>query len=261
MVKGKDALGIDFSGGQIQEYVFNEPVAIEQVRSSLKETGLEGVSIQQFKDNPKAIVVRTAQDTSKVVQGEFRKKFPDNKFEVLRIENVGPIVGRQLRGKALGALLWSLLGILVYVAFRFKHLDFAVGGVVALVHDVIIASGLLLFFGRQFDLLIVTALLTLAGYSINDTIVIYDRIRELMTKMHKSKLIDIVNTAINQTLSRTILTTSATLLVVVPLFLFGGEVLNSFAFVLLVGFIAGTYSTVFIATPIVVTIQRLSRKH
>jgi preprotein translocase SecF subunit len=169
-------------------------------------------------------------------------------------------VGRQLQSKAIWAIVWSLIGILIYVAFRFKHLDFALGGVVALIHDVIVATGLLLLYGRQVDLLIITALLTLAGYSINDTIVIYDRIRELMQKMHKAKLTEVINAAINQTLSRTILTSSVTLLVVLSLFFFGGEVLNSFSFVLLVGFIVGSYSTIFIATPLVVAFHGRSQR-
>jgi SecD/SecF fusion protein len=259
-IKGKDALGIDFAGGQIQEYYFDKPVSIEQIRKSLKEVGLDNASIQQFKDNSREIVVRTPLDTSNLVQGQFRKEFPDNNFQIRRIENVGPIIGRQLKAKAIWAIIWSLIGILIYVAFRFKHLDFAVGGVIALIHDVIVATGILLFFNRQIDLLIITALLTLAGYSINDTIVIYDRIRELAQKMHKSKLTEIVNAAINQTLSRTILTSSVTLFVVLSLFLFGGEVLNSFSLVLLVGFIVGSYSTIFIATPLVVAFRGRSHK-
>ncbi|MDD5005924.1 MAG: protein translocase subunit SecD [Candidatus Omnitrophica bacterium] len=256
IVKGNDAFGIDFAGGQIQEYSFDRPVAIEDLRNKFKEAGLSDASIQQFKDNAKQVIVKTSQDTSALVQGQFKKDFPDNNFQVLRIENVGPVVGRQLKNKAIWAILWSLLGILVYVAFRFKHFDFAVGGIIALIHDVIIATGILLLFNRQIDLLIITALLTLAGYSINDTIVIYDRIREITQKMHKAKLKDIINVAVNQTLSRTVLTSFATLLVVVSLFLFGGEVLNSFALVLLVGFIIGSYSTIFIATPLVFAFRR-----
>ncbi|MDD5292164.1 MAG: protein translocase subunit SecD [Candidatus Omnitrophica bacterium] len=258
-MKGKDALGIDFAGGQLQEYSFSKPISVEDVRKSLKEAGLEDASIQQFKDNRNEIVVRTASDSSKLVQEQLKKSLPDNNFEILRIENVGPVVGRQLKSKAILAIIWSLIGILIYVAFRFRHIDFAVGGVIALIHDVIVATGILLFLNRQIDLLIITALLTLAGYSINDTIVIYDRVRELMQKMHKAKLTEIVNAAINQTLSRTILTSLVTLLVVLSLFLFGGEVLNSFALVLLVGFIVGSYSTIFIATPLVVAFHRRGR--
>jgi len=255
--KGKDALGIDFSGGQLQEYRFKEPIPIELIRKSLQAAGLQDASILRFKDSATDIVIRTKSDTSQIVQRQFKKDFADNPFEVLRIENVGPVVGRMLMQKAFLAIIWSLIGILIYVAVRFKHFDFAIGGVVALIHDVVISTGALLLINRQIDLLIITALLTLAGYSINDTIVVYDRIRELMRKIHKVSLIEIINTAINQTLARTILTSFTTLLVVIFLFLFGGEVLNSFAFVLLVGFVIGTYSSIFIAAPIVIAFRNL----
>jgi len=260
VMKGRDALGIDFAGGQIQEYSFDKPVAIEDVRFSLKNVGLDDASIQQFKDSTKEIVVRTPLDTSTLVQAQFKNEFSDNDFQILRIENVGPVVGQQLKTKAIWAIIWSLLGILLYVTFRFKHFNFALGGIIAIIHDVIIATGVLLYFNRQIDLLIVTALLTLAGYSINDTIVIYDRIREMMQKMHKSKLSEVINVAINQTLSRSIITSFTTILVILSLFLFGGEVLNSFALVLLVGFVVGTYSSIFIATPLVIAFQSRSRK-
>lgn len=259
-IKGKDALGVDFTGGQIQEYSFKNPISVDDVRVSLKEVGLDKIAIQQFKDRPKEIVIRSPSDTSALVQTQLKNKLSDNDFQILRIENVGPAVGKQLKTKAIGAIVWSLLGILVYVAFRFKHWDFAIGGVIALIHDVIIATGVLLFFNRQIDLLIVTALLTLAGYSINDTIVIYDRIREMMHTVHRTKISSVVNVAINQTLSRTIITSFTTILVVLSLFLFGGEVLNSFAIVLLVGFVVGSYSTIFIATPIVLTFHARNQK-
>ena len=256
--KGQDALGIDFAGGQLQEYRFQSPIPIEDLRSSLQEADLKDVSIQRFKDQERDIVIRTPEDTSKVVQDQLRKSFANNSFDILRIENVGPIVGGQLKKKALGAIIWSLLGILVYVTIRFKHFDFALGGVAALIHDVIIAGGVLLFFNRQIDLLTVTALLTLAGYSINDTIVVYDRIRETMRKMHKISLKEVINIAINQTFVRSVLTSFTTILVVISLYFFGGEVLNSFALVLLVGFLIGTYSSIFIATPIVVAFHSLN---
>jgi len=260
VVKGKDSLGIDFAGGQIQEYAFDEPIAIEDIRVSLRDVGLEDASIQQFKDNSREILVQTPSDTSDLVQEQFKKQFSGNNFQILRIENVGPVVGKQLKTKAIWAILWSLLGILIYVTFRFRHFDFALGGIAALIHDVIIATGLLLFFNRQIDLLIVTALLTLAGYSINDTIVVYDRIREMMLKMHKANIAEVVNAAINQTLARSVITSFTTILVILSLFLFGGEVLNSFALVLLIGFIVGTYSSIFIATPLVVAFHGRKKK-
>ena len=257
--KKSAAYGVEFSGGQLQEYVFQKPISIEALRASLKAAGKADVSIQQVKENPRQVIIRSASESADLIQGEFKKNFPNDKFEVLRIEKIGPTVGRELKKKALQAIIYSLLGILVYVGIRFKHFDFAVGGVFAILHDVILTAGFLVFMGRQIDLLIVTALLTIAGYSINDTIVIYDRVRELMRVKFKVSLKDVINLALNQTLARTILTSFATLLVVVAMFFWGGEILNSFALSLLFGFIIGCYSTVFIASPIVLTCHSLMR--
>lgn len=249
--KGGAAYGVEFSGGQLQEYMFQSPVPIEQMRASLKDAGLSDISIQQVKDEPREIILRSTEDAADKVQAEFRKSFADNPYEVLRIEKIGPTVGRELKSKAVFAIIYSLLGILIYVAIRFKHMDFAVGGVFALLHDVILTAGFLVFMNRQIDLLIVTALLTIAGYSINDTIVIYDRVRELMRTKFKVGLRDVINIALNQTLGRTIMTSLATLLVVISMFFMGGEILNSFSLALLFGFFIGCYSTIFIASPIV----------
>ncbi len=260
LTKGNAAYGVEFSGGQMQEYLFEKPIAIDSLRSSLKEVGLADVVIQEVKENPRQVIIRSSSETAETVQAEFKKRFPTDKFEILRIEKIGPTVGKELKKKALLAIIYSLLGILVYVAIRFKHFDFAVGGVVALLHDVILTAGFIVFMGRQIDLLIVTALLTIAGYSINDTIVIYDRVRELMRTKFKVGLKDVINLALNQTLARTILTSFATLLVVVSMYFMGGEILNSFALSLLFGFLIGCYSTIFIASPIVITCRSLMRK-
>jgi SecD/SecF fusion protein len=251
VTKGRQAYGVEFSGGQLQEYVFDKVVPIEALRDSLKKIGLGEISIQQVRENPRQVILRGSQETADAVQAEFKKSFPGNNLEILRIEKIGPTVGRDLKKKALFAIIWSLVGILVYVALRFKHLDFAVGGIFALLHDVVLTAGFLVFMGRQIDLLAVTALLTIAGYSINDTIVIYDRVRELMRSKYKLTLKDVINLALNQTLARTILTSFATLLVVLSMFFLGGEILNTFALALLFGFIIGCYSTIFIASPIV----------
>jgi SecD/SecF fusion protein len=253
--KGERAYGIDFAGGQLQEYSFKNPVAVDEVRRILKDLGLSDASIQQFKDNAKVILIKTSTDKSDVITDKLKQKFPDEDIQILRIEKVGPVAGKQLKGKATGALLWSLVGILVYVAFRFKHINFAVAGVIALFHDVLVALGFLAITGRQIDLLSVTAFLTIAGYSINDTIVIYDRVRENSRLARKMSLYELINLSVNQTLGRTILTSGVTLLVVFSIFLYGGEVLSNFAFTLLVGFISGVYSTVYIASPLVLAWQ------
>ncbi|MFA5088342.1 MAG: protein translocase subunit SecD [Candidatus Omnitrophota bacterium] len=259
--KKEQAYGIDFSGGQIQEYRFAQPVQTEDLRRIFRENNLGGIIIQRFEKSPNTIILRTAEDTYDQVVAVIKEKLPGSPFDVLRVEKVGPVVGKALRKSALLAILFALGGILVFVGFRFKHFDFATAGVIALLHDVIITLGLVLMTNRQVDLLVVTALLTIAGYSINDTIVIYDRIRENLLKMPKAPLADVMNTSINQTLGRTVLTTLTTLLVVLSLYLFGGEVLNTFAFCLLIGFISGTYSSIFIASPLVLTMQKKKRRH
>ena len=252
LVSKKDAAyGIDFVGGQIQEYRFERRIPVDDLRDVLNSAGLEEAVIQQFDQYPENVMVRTSDDTEKKVMETFRQSFTDNSFEILRIEKVGPVVGKALRKAALLAIIFALGGILIYVGFRFKHFDFATAGIIALLHDVFITLGLLILLNRQVDLLVVTALLTIAGYSVNDTIIIYDRVRENMVKSGRKSLAEIINKSINQTLGRTILTTITTLIVVISLYTKGGEVLNTFALTLLIGFIAGTYSTIFIASPLV----------
>ncbi|MFA5275522.1 MAG: protein translocase subunit SecD [Candidatus Omnitrophota bacterium] len=253
--KGSNAYGIDFVGGQLQEYSFKTSVPVDEVRAVLKEVGSGDASIQQFKDNPNVILIRTGTDKSEVITDKLKEKFPEQNVQVLRIERVGPVAGAHLKSKAISALIWALVGILVYVAFRFKHFNFAVAGVVALFHDVLVALGFLAITGRPIDLLSVTAFLTIAGYSINDTIVIYDRVRENARLNRKLNLTELINLSVNQTLGRTLLTSGVTLLVVVALLIYGGEVLNNFAFTLLVGFISGVYSTVYIASPLVIALS------
>lgn len=257
--KANGAYGVDFSGGYLQEYRFNSPPSIDKVRQALKEAGMGSATIQQFKGTPNQVVVRTQQESMQQISDKFKEVLPGNEFEVIRTEKVGPIAGKILQTKAIGAVILAIVGILVYVWIRFKRFDFALAGVVGITHDIIVAVALTIMTGRTIDLLTITGLLTLAGYSINDTIVIFDRARELMRTMRKLTIYDVLNLSLNQTLSRTILTTGATLLVVVALLSSGGEVLNGFAFCLLVGFISGTYSTVFICSPIVLALSK-SRK-
>ncbi len=255
---GNRAYGIDFTGGQVQQYHFDQPVAIEKVRSALREIDLGEVSIQQFGD-PKEILVRTGGDTLKQVQAKFQEDFPNNKTQLSRIEQVGPSVGKDLRRKALLAVILSIVSISLYVAYRFREWSFGIAGIVALLHDVIITIGALALTHRQMSMDMVAALLTIAGYSINDTIVTYDRIRELRRTVRKISLPELINLAINQTLGRTILTTGVTLLTVIALFLWGGRVLNDFAFALLVGFVSGAYSTVYIASPLLLAWEKKRR--
>ena len=171
---------------------------------------------------------------------------------LLSAESVGPQVGADLRKKALLAVVWSIAGMLAYIAIRFRSLPFGVGAVVALIHDTLITVGILALLGREFNLVVVAALLTLVGYSVNDTVVVYDRLRENQRSPKKEGLEEVINRSINQTLSRTILTAGATLLVCIALYFLGGEVLNTFALTLIIGILIGTYSSIYVAAAIVV---------
>lgn len=258
--KGPAAFGIDFAGGQLQEYSFKNIPQVDKVRQVLKDINLADASIQQFKDNPRVVLIRTSEDKNQILTNKLKEVFPNEDIQILRIERVGPIAGKNLKTKAILALIWSLVGILIYVSFRFKHINFAVAGVIALIHDVLVALGFLVMTNRQIDLLSVTAFLTIAGYSINDTIVIYDRVRENARLMRKLSLKELINLSVNQTLGRTLLTSGVTLLVVISFLFYGGEVLNNFSFALFVGFISGVYSTIFIASPLVLAWSRKGAK-
>ncbi|MBI1952524.1 MAG: protein translocase subunit SecD [Candidatus Omnitrophica bacterium] len=252
---GPRAYGIDFTGGQLQQYHFEKPVALERVRGVLKEAELSDASLQQF-GKPNEILIRTSGDTVDRVKEKLSAGFSDNPSVLNRVEQVGPSVGKDLRRRAVQAVFWAMVSICLYVGFRFRSWSFGIAGIVALAHDVLITMGALAVTGRPMSLTLVAALMTIAGYSINDTIVIYDRIRELKRTMRKLALKDLINLALNQTLSRTILTSGVTLLTVLALFFFGGEVLNDFAFALLVGFVSGVYSTVYIASPLLLLWER-----
>lgn len=252
--KGKEAYGVDFRGGEIQEYKFSEPVDIQRVRSLIDAAKIKDLTIQNFKNDPTVIILKSAEGISAEVQKVLKENFTG--VELVNVEKVGPAVGKQLKMQAFQAIFFALLGILVYVGLRFKQFEFGLAGVIALFHDILIALGFSVFFGYTIDLLTVSAFLTIAGYSINDTIVIYDRIREIAPRLRKASLPEIINTALNQTLSRTIFTSFATILSVVALFFFGGDVLRGFSFALIVGFISGVYSTVYIASPLVIMLRK-----
>jgi len=250
MHKKDTAFGIDFAGGQIQEYKFSQPITAEGLRGLLKQGKVQNAVIQTFPNAPENVIIRTQEDTSFQVAAIFKNQMPDNAFQVLRIEKVGPVVGQALRTKAVYAIVLALLGMLIYIGIRFKHFSFGAATVVAIFHDVLITLSLILISGRQIDLLVVTAILTITGYSTNDAIIIYDRVRENVPKMKNKSLAEVINESINQTLGRTVLTTFMTTLSALSLFYFGGEVLNTFAFVLIRGFLFGTYSTVWIVSPL-----------
>jgi len=250
-VRGNANYGVDFSGGTLQQYVFDKPLNIDKLRSILKDVGYGDASIQQY-GNPKEVIIRTQEDISIKLSGTFKDKLADNPFQMLRVETVGPAVGKNLRYNALMSLALGLAGIMIYVMFRFD-LKYGIAGVIALIHDVLVAGGAMSLTHRQFDLTTVAALLTIAGYSINDTVVIYDRIRENLRLVKKGSFAEIVNLSVNQMLGRTILTTGVTMLAVISLLIFGGSVLNNFSFCIFVGFFVGVYSTIYIASPMVIS--------
>ena len=259
ILHGGPNYGIDFAGGSLIQVKFPQVTAANKIRSALKPMGFEGSIIQNF--GPNEVIIRTAEAgdpkglTSRVEEA-FTTAFGKGGYEVRRIEVVGPKVGKDLTRKALLAIIFSWIGILIYVGVRFEF-RYALGGIIALVHDVLITITFLSVFDKEFDLNIVAALLTIIGYSINDTIVIFDRIRENTRKNIKMSLVDVINVSVNQTLSRTILTSLTVFVVLLVLFFFGGAVIHDFTFALLVGTVAGVYSTVFIASPIVLLFEKI----
>ena len=246
--RGEKNFGIDFQGGTLQQFRFEKAVSVDDIRTTLKEIGLADSQIQSFGNN-KDVLIRTAQQDTEVINQEFKQVFKDNPFELLRMEKVGPSIGKQLKNKAIGAILLALLGICIYITIRFKF-NFAVSAIIAIFHDVLITIGIFALTGREISLPVIAALLTIVGYSLNDTIVVFDRIREDLKLMRKVDYKTVINTSINQTLSRTLLTSLTTFLVVVSLYIYGGEVINNFAFALMIGIIVGTYSSIFVASPL-----------
>ncbi len=248
--------GIDFAGGTLMQVRFERPVRVDQIRSALDRIKLGNAVIQRYGD-PQEYLIRT-QLTGEPLEQLTRRTRETlaasvGALEVRRVESVGPQVGRDLQLQALYAVLAGMAGILIYVAFRFDFKG-GVAAVIALIHDVLVVLGGISLGNREMSLPVLAALLTIVGYSINDTIVVFDRIRENRGKIQKKgqTIADVFNTAMNQTLSRTILTSLTVFLVVVVLYIFGGEVLRDFAYALLIGVITGTYSSVFVAAPIVV---------
>lgn len=253
---GNRAYGIDFTGGQVQQYHFPKPVEMEPVRTALGQISMGDASIQQFGASGHEILIRTPGDTVRPVQEKLGQSFPGNAPELTRVEQVGPSVGKDLRKRAVLAVFWAMVSISLYVGWRFRSWSFGVAGIIAILHDVLITVGALAITGRPMSLTLVAALLAIAGYSINDTIVIFDRIRELRRTARRMPMGELINLALNQTLSRTLLTSFSTLLAVLALFFFGGEILNDFAFAILVGFVSGIYSTVYIATPLLLAWEK-----
>ena len=244
--------GIDFAGGTLVQLKFTNPPVIGDVRDGLKTIGLGESTIQEF-GSKNHLLIRVERSDEKLeemgtrVKNSLVGKFPADDILIERVEMVGPKVGRDLREKAVLSIIYAIFGIIIYISWRFEF-QYAIAAIIALVHDVLITMGVFSLIDKEFTLVIVAAFLTIIGYSLNDTIVVFDRIRENMRRKGKTLLVDIINTSINQTLSRTILTSGTTLLVVAALFFLGGEIIHDFSFALMIGVIVGTYSSIFIAS-------------
>ena len=250
-IKGEKNFGVDFRGGDLVTLSSPATIDIGQVRDALKPIGLADASIQESAQAGKNyITVRSPLNTSDKVEKQIIQAMPSAGFKVERSERVGALVGGELAKSSLVALGLGILGVLIFVTLRFE-LSFAVGAIVALFHDVIITVGVFSLLGRELTLTMVGAVLTIAGYSINDTIVVYDRIREGLASGRRGSIEEIMNSSINQTLSRTILTSTVTLIPILCLFLFAGAVLRDFSLAIIIGVVVGTYSSIFIASPIV----------
>ena len=243
--------GIDFTGGMLLQLEFDSPVSVAEVRGSLDKIGFGGSVIQAYSEKGVLIRLKTDQESDqKKIVNSLRESLGKN-VKVLRTEVVGPVAGSQLRRSAILATSLALLAMLAYITFRFQF-RFAVGGVVALVHDVIITLGIFSITYHEVSMPFIAGMLTLVGYSINDTIVVFDRVRENFKNLKQWGVVDLFNNSINQVLSRTINTSLTTLFPVITLFLWGGEVISDFSMALLVGIIVGTYSSIYIAGAIVV---------
>lgn len=244
--------GIDFTGGTLMQLKFSKQMPLADARKILAAGGLQA-ELQDFpKDNTIIIRVKSTEGgLAKKVEDLFKAAAPENVFETERVEFVGPTVGRHLKNQAFFAMFWSFVGIIVYVGFRFSSGIWGFAGVLAIIHDVVITIGLFSVLNREISITVIAALLTLAGFSINDTIVIFDRMREDIRLYRKDSLYQIINRSVNETLSRTIITSLTVFFVLVALFFFGGEVIHDFSLALLFGVIIGSYSTIFVASPII----------
>jgi preprotein translocase subunit SecF len=263
IAKGGPNYGIDFTGGTLVQLKFSNPVSVKEVRAGIKPIGLGDSVIQQFGSNDEIVVrmgVATGEleDIGRTLRAQLLKAMPGQKIEVRRTELVGPKVGKDLREKAVLAIIVALFAIVGYISWRFEF-RFAIAAIVALIHDIVVTVGVFSIMDKEFTLPIIAALLTIVGYSLNDTIVVFDRVRENLKARRKGTVQDILNKSINETLSRTILTSLTTLFVVLVLTLFGGEVIHDFAFALVIGVIVGTYSSIFIASPLLAMWQPTSR--
>ena len=256
IMKGGPLLSIDFTGGTVAQIKFEKPVELGQLRNTLSDYGFKGAEIVEF-GSPDEVLIKTQFTGSSSEISEKLTLALGKTFILRRVESVGPKIGKELQSDALKAIGLALLLILIYITFRFDRF-YALGSVMALIHDVLITLGVFSLLDYEINLSIIAAFLTIVGYSLNDTIVVFDRIRENIPKFMKKTLNDVVNISLNETLNRTVITSLTTMMVVVILFIWGGKVINLFAFALIVGIFIGTYSSLFVASPVMVYFEKRS---
>jgi preprotein translocase subunit SecF len=255
IARGHANLGIDFAGGTSIQLKFEKPVALHNIRLALEKGGLKEFDLQDLPTENK-ILIRMKKSEEELghvadaITTVLSQEFPDNKYVVDSTTVIGPKVGGRLRADAAKAVAVAVIGLLIYVAFRFQ-VRFGIGATIATFHDVLAVLGLFYIIGKEINLILVTALLTIAGYSLTDTVVVFDRIRENLKLKQKEDVQTVMNTSINEVLSRTIITSATVLLTSLALFFFGGEVLHDFSLAMIMGVAVGTYSSVFVASPIV----------
>ncbi|MFQ5579911.1 MAG: protein translocase subunit SecF [Nitrospiria bacterium] len=255
--RGKGNLGIDFAGGAAVQLRFDRPVPINEARKALGDGGLPGTELQEVVSENKLIIrIKKKDIVEKNIRGQIKsiisKAFTENPFIVESSTEIGPTIGKKLQEDALWAITISLIGIISFIAYRFQF-QFGIAAAIAAFHDVLVVLGTFLLLDKEVTLLTVTALLTIAGYSLNDTVVIFDRIRENLKTRKKASFEQTINRTINEVLSRTLITSVTTFLAVAALYFFGGEVIHDFALAVLIGVVVGTYSSWFIASSLLVT--------
>jgi preprotein translocase subunit SecF len=255
--RGTANMGIDFSGGTAMQLKFSKPFSIADARTALHKHGIAKADLQEIKDGNMLLVKMAGAAVGKqseMVQTSFKKEFADNPFSVESSTEIGPSIGNKLRKDTLIAAVLSMLGIIMYIAWRFDF-KFGVGAILATMHDCLAMFAVFYLMNKEINLLFITAVLTIAGYSLTDTVVVFDRIRENLHKNLKGAMHTIFNDSINEVLSRTIITSLTVFIAAASLYFFGGEVIHDFSFALLVGVLVATYSSVFVASPVVVILE------
>jgi len=255
---------VDFQGGTQIHFKFEKPISSSKVLSILEKKGFAGAVAREFAKDEVLIRVKefskNVNDLSSKIISYIKAEFPDNNAEILQIDAIGPAIGKEIRWKSMRAVLIALLLMLLYIALRFWSFGFAFGSVAALLHDALMMLGMFLIFNMEISVNVIGAILAVLGYSINDTIVIFSRIRSNIKSMNGAPIVDIVNTSLNQTLKRTLLTSFSTLLVVGAMFFLGGAALREFSMALIVGIFFGTYSSIYVASPVMILLHKDSEK-